>query len=149
MSAKRHPGRGGAAWERARALALANADLCAICGYSIDREAPARSRWSASVDHLVSLKAMRGLDAGEQRQLALDPANLRVVHYGCNARRGSGRRVALGCWKLLAQLLERGGEVLRVGGVLHQPVLQLECGRSCLGCMMLSMIHVERHGLGI
>ena len=36
---------------------------------------------------------MRELDPDEQRALALDPANLRVVHYGCNARRGAGRRV--------------------------------------------------------
>jgi hypothetical protein len=92
-STKRHPGRGGAAWERARALALTESDLCAICGYPVDRDAQPRSRWAPSVDHVVSLRAMRELDPDEQRALAPDPANLRVVHVGCNARRGAGRRV--------------------------------------------------------
>lgn len=88
----RHPGRSGAAWERARTAVLAESDVCAICGHPIDREAPARSRWAPSVDHILSLKSMRGLTDAEQRQLALDPGNLRATHYGCNARRGSGRR---------------------------------------------------------
>jgi 5-methylcytosine-specific restriction endonuclease McrA len=90
---KRHPGRGGSAWERVRSAVLAGSDVCAICGREIDREAPPRSRWSASVDHVVPLKTMRMLTALEQRQLALDPANLRAVHYGCNAKRGAGREV--------------------------------------------------------
>ena len=89
MSATRHPGRSGAAWERARRQVLAESTVCAICGRELDYEAPARSRWAPSVDHIVSLRTMRGLDDAEQRQLALDPGNLRAVHCGCNSRRGS------------------------------------------------------------
>jgi 5-methylcytosine-specific restriction endonuclease McrA len=80
-------------------LVLDGADVCAICGRPLDPEAPARSRWASSVDHIAPLKAMRGLDAAEQRQLALDPANLRAVHVGCNTRRENVSR-------------RRGGRVL-------------------------------------
>ena len=69
------------AWKKARAKALANATTCTLCGQPIDHDAPARSRWSASVDHVVPRSLGGSL---------LDPANLRPVHYGCNSRRGNG-----------------------------------------------------------
>ena len=69
------------AWKKARAKALANATACTLCGQPIDHDAPARSRWSASVDHVVPRSLGGSL---------LDPANLRPVHYGCNSRRGNG-----------------------------------------------------------
>ena len=88
---KRHPGRSGAAWRAVSARVLRDASVCWLCGLPLDFDAPARSRWSPSVDHVLSLSAMRGFDEGTQRRLALDPANLRAAHYGCNSRRGDGR----------------------------------------------------------
>lgn len=69
------------AWKKARALALMNAKTCTLCGQPIDHDAPARSRWSASVDHIVPRSLGGGLT---------DASNLRAVHYGCNSRRGNG-----------------------------------------------------------
>jgi 5-methylcytosine-specific restriction endonuclease McrA len=56
--------------------------VCALCGRPIDLDAPPRTRWAFSVDHIVPLSA-----GGP----ALDPANLRAAHHGCNSRRGAGR----------------------------------------------------------
>jgi 5-methylcytosine-specific restriction endonuclease McrA len=83
------PGRNGAAWRRARAIVLANATTCEICGGALDFEAPPRSRWAPSVDHIVPLVTVAGAAADEQRAVALDPSNLRAVHLGCNSRRGA------------------------------------------------------------
>jgi 5-methylcytosine-specific restriction endonuclease McrA len=88
---RRHPGRAGYAWEQVRKLVLANASHCAVCGRPLNADAPPRSRWSSSIDHILPLKAMRALDGATQRRLALDPANLRAVHLTCNSRRGAQR----------------------------------------------------------
>jgi 5-methylcytosine-specific restriction endonuclease McrA len=93
VSNRRHPGRSGAAWEAARKQVLANASGCWLCGKPLDFDAPPRSRWAPSVDHVLPLKAMRHLDPVDQRRLALDPSNLRPCHYGCNSGRGA-RRIA-------------------------------------------------------
>src|ERR1700722_8993111 len=63
-------------WKRARKIALRGATHCSVCRRPLDFDAPPRSRWAPSVDHI--------------RELALggDPfaqENLRPVHYGCNA----------------------------------------------------------------
>lgn len=86
----RHPGRGGAAWRRASARVLKDATVCWLCGLPLDFDAPARSRWSPSVDHVLPLDAIKFFDAATQRSMALDPANLRAAHYGCNSKRGAG-----------------------------------------------------------
>ena len=86
---KRHPGRSGAAWRAVSARVLRDASVCWLCGLALDFDAPARSRWSPSVDHVLSLHAMRNFDEATQRRMALDPANLRAAHYGCNSRRGA------------------------------------------------------------
>lgn len=83
----RHPGRSGAAWNRARAVVLVPGCVCHLCGRPLDFEAPARTRWSPSVDHLVPLKTTRRLDPETQKHLATDPAFLRPAHFGCNSRR--------------------------------------------------------------
>jgi hypothetical protein len=88
---KRHPGRSGQRWERVRKQVLASAHLCALCGRELRFDAPPRSRWSPSVDHILPISHMRNLDPATQARLALDPQGLRAVHYGCNARRGTGR----------------------------------------------------------
>ena len=70
------------AWKQARKRALRGATHCTICGGALDFDAPARSRWSPSVDHIRAL-ALGGAP--------FDPSNLRVAHYGCNSSRGKGR----------------------------------------------------------
>lgn len=87
----RHPGRAGTAWNKARAVVLANATHCALCGEPLDFTAPPRSPRAPSVDHIVPIKAMAGMAMADQQRLATDPAALRAVHLGCNARRGAGR----------------------------------------------------------
>lgn len=79
----RSPGRTGHRWRQARAAVLAGQPPCSICGGPIDYTARPRTRWSASVDHIVRLS-----DGGDP----LDPRNLRAAHYGCNGSRGSRRR---------------------------------------------------------
>jgi len=69
-------------WVKARAKALRGATHCAICGQPLDHQAPPRTRWSPSVDHVVPRSLGGSLT---------DPKNLRPVHYGCNSRRGNGQ----------------------------------------------------------
>ena len=71
------------AWKVARRKALRGATHCAICERWLDFAAPPCSRWSPSVDHITPL-SLGGAP--------FDQSNLRVVHYGCNASRGNGRR---------------------------------------------------------
>jgi 5-methylcytosine-specific restriction endonuclease McrA len=79
------------AWQKVRDLVLKNAQVCYICGKPLDRNAPAHSSLSPSVDHIVSVRAARTMDPATREQLRLDPANLRPAHYGCNSARGPGR----------------------------------------------------------
>lgn len=77
------PGRSGAAWLKARKAVLEHATHCAICGRPLVPDAPARSRWSSSVDHITPLSK-----GGHPH--AID--GLRATHYGCNSRRGDGTK---------------------------------------------------------
>lgn len=79
-------------WRKVRARVLAGAQSCHICGGPLDFTAPARSSWAPSVDHRLPVSATRGLDDDTRRRLALDPSGLIPCHYGCNSRRGDGRR---------------------------------------------------------
>lgn len=88
----RHPGRSGSAWLRVRAEVLAESRVCYLCGGALDFDAPPRSRWSPSVDHLIPIEATEGMDPETQRMMALDKANLRAAHYGCNSRKGAKLR---------------------------------------------------------
>lgn len=80
------------AYRKVRARVLDGAQVCALCGGPLDWDAPPRSRWAPSVDHVLPVSRTRGFDSETRRRLALDPAGLRPVHYGCNARRRDGRR---------------------------------------------------------
>jgi hypothetical protein len=75
-----------------RERVLAGAQACSICGLALDWDAPPRSRWAPSVDHVLPVSRTVGLDELTRSRLATDPGNLRPVHYGCNARRGNRRR---------------------------------------------------------
>ena len=55
-------------------------DCCELCGAPVDFDAPARSSRSPSVDHVVPIHA------GGTELAPVD--ELRLVHYGCNSRRG-------------------------------------------------------------
>lgn len=68
-------------WQQVRLKVLERDGwICWLCGLPIDRGAPPRSRWSASVDHIVPRSKGGNL---------LDPANLRAAHHGHNSARGN------------------------------------------------------------
>ena len=52
---------------------------CWLCEGDVDPEAPARSPWAGSIDHVVP----RSRGGGSE------PGNLRLAHRRCNGRRGS------------------------------------------------------------
>lgn len=68
---------------RVRARAKRNGEVCCLCTQPIDWDAPPRTRWSFSVEHVTSLVNGGGL---------LDEANAQPAHFGCNARRGGMTR---------------------------------------------------------
>ncbi|MGO8876379.1 MAG: hypothetical protein ACLQNG_11530 [Acidimicrobiales bacterium] len=86
---KQRIGRDDIAWKRLRKRILDGATHCAICHKPLRFDAPPRSRWSPSVDHIIPLHGHVGDDL---RRLAHDPNNCRAVHLGCNARRGNRQR---------------------------------------------------------
>jgi 5-methylcytosine-specific restriction endonuclease McrA len=67
-------------WRTIRDRLVSDAEYCAICLEPLDHQAPGRSRWAPSVDHVIPLS--RG---GEP----YDESNLRCVHYGCNSSLGA------------------------------------------------------------
>lgn len=79
------------AYRQARERMLAGAQVCHICGGPLDFDAPPRSKWAPSADHILPVSRTRGLDPMTRSRLGADPEGLRPVHYGCNSRRGAGR----------------------------------------------------------
>lgn len=79
----RSPGRTGHRWRQVRSAVLAAASHCAECGLPLRPDAPPRSRWSSSVDHIVKL---------EHGGAPLDPRNLQAVHLGCNTAKENRQR---------------------------------------------------------
>ena len=84
MSSHRRPDLKTTAYLTARARVLREETHCAICGRPVDKDAPPRTKWSPSVDHIVS-----PLDGGHSS----DRRGLRLTHYSCNSRKGRGRTV--------------------------------------------------------
>ena len=76
----------------ARKRVLAGATICHICGGELDFNAPPRTRYSPSVDHIVPVSQTRHLDPQTRRRMGADPTNLRPAHFGCNSRRGDASR---------------------------------------------------------
>jgi 5-methylcytosine-specific restriction endonuclease McrA len=68
----------GRPWRTASAKVRALGLPCWLCGIPIDYQAPARTRWSYSTDHVIPRNHGGSL---------LDPTNLRPAHYGCNSAR--------------------------------------------------------------
>lgn len=70
-------------WKRLAAQVLAEESVCHLCGHDIDFEAPARSRFSPSVDHIIPMS--------KAPDLVFVRENLRAAHYGCNSSKRDGR----------------------------------------------------------
>lgn len=83
-----NPGRHGAAYWRARREVLRHATHCALCGGEFNPDAPPKSRWSKSVDHIIPLSELAHYDPAERRRLSVDPSNMRPAHLICNSKRG-------------------------------------------------------------
>jgi 5-methylcytosine-specific restriction endonuclease McrA len=83
------PGRHGSAYWKARKIVLEGATHCAICRRPLDFNAPPRSRWAPSVDHIIPLATLKHYEPAERRRLATDPANMRPAHVTCNSSRGA------------------------------------------------------------
>ena len=86
--------RSGPQWNACRRIVLARESVCWLCGRPVDFNAPPRSKWAPSVDHVYPLKHLRGLPETEQRRLAYDPDLCRLACYSCNSSAGQ-RRPAL------------------------------------------------------
>ncbi len=67
-------------WNTLRLRLCGQAQDCDHCGGPLDHQAPGRSRYAPSLDHIVPVS--RGGDW-------YDEANLRVVHFGCNSSLGA------------------------------------------------------------
>jgi hypothetical protein len=76
------------AWTKAskelKRQARADDAPCFLCGKRIDYDAPMRSPWSFTADHVVSLES--------GGPLVPEQGGLRPAHRRCNSRRGSGNR---------------------------------------------------------
>ncbi len=81
------PGRVGRPYRRLCARLRARREPCSLCGQPIDYDAPPRTRWSFSLDHINPIT--RG-------GAVLDPTNAAPAHYGCNSRKGNGQRTPAG-----------------------------------------------------
>lgn len=75
--------RSGRPWRRVQALVFADETHCWICGTWVDQSLPAVHAWSRTVDHVHQLR-----DGGD----ALDRANCRLAHRGCNTGRANKLR---------------------------------------------------------
>lgn len=80
------------AYQKVRARILKDASVCHICGHRLDFSALPRSRWAPTVDHLIPVSSLRGLDPRTAQRLATDPSTMRAAHYGCNSRLGARKR---------------------------------------------------------
>lgn len=76
----RGKGRTGAAWRTLARQVRREEQDCWLCGRPIDPRAPARTRWSFSVDHVIPISK-----GGHP----LDRRNARAAHYGCNSSKGN------------------------------------------------------------
>lgn len=78
-------------YRKVRERVLRGAQVCHIYGEPLDWDAPPRSRWAPTVDHVVPVSSLRDMDPRAARRIAIDPSLMRPAHYGCNASRGANR----------------------------------------------------------
>jgi len=70
-------------WQQLAKRVLAEEKICWLCGLPIDFDAPPRSRWSPSVDHVIPWT---------QGGSIYDRSNLRAAHFSHNASKGDGTK---------------------------------------------------------
>jgi 5-methylcytosine-specific restriction endonuclease McrA len=66
-----------------RAQVLAEEDVCAICGRTVDKDLPYLNPWSAVIDEIVPISKGGSPYAR---------GNVRLCHRRCNLRRSDGTR---------------------------------------------------------
>ena len=69
------------AYRKARKEWLEHQTECVHCGLPLDFDAPPRSRWSPTVDHIIPVS----LGGDPKDQTMWQPS-----HHGCNSARGNG-----------------------------------------------------------
>ena len=100
---------------KADALGERDGWACWLCGNEVDRDAPAGSPWSPTVDHVVP----------KSRGGRSEPSNLRLAHRRCNGDRANrapelawppefGLLDAPSLWRSLSRIVRRGGEAQTV-----------------------------------
>lgn len=68
------------AWQKASAQQRALRLPCALCGRPIDYNAPPRTPWAFTADHIIPVSRGGNL---------LNPNNIRSAHNHCNTSRGN------------------------------------------------------------
>jgi hypothetical protein len=68
---------------------LRHATHYALCGGEFNPDAPPKSRWSKSVDHIIPFSQLAHYDPAERHRLSVDPSNMRPAHLICNSKRGA------------------------------------------------------------
>jgi 5-methylcytosine-specific restriction endonuclease McrA len=78
---QRARGRYSRNYRRIRAMVLAGATHCAICGKPLDPHAAPHTPMHSTIDHVVPLSVAP--------HLAEVASNMRPAHHGCNSSRGA------------------------------------------------------------
>lgn len=67
-------------YKNQRATFLQTNTICALCGQPLDYDAPPKTRWAPTIDHILALT--NGGDPYDQR-------NWQAAHHGCNSSKGA------------------------------------------------------------
>ena len=73
----------GRPYRRLQAWVFATQTHCWLCGHEVDKTLTF-GRWSKSLDHIIPCSV--------RPDLALDQANARLAHLGCNSSKGNGTK---------------------------------------------------------
>lgn len=73
------PWRSGRVWRAIQRQVYTEESICWLCLEPVDFDAPPRTKWSKSVDHIKPVAT--------HPHLALERSNCRLAHYGCNSSR--------------------------------------------------------------
>jgi 5-methylcytosine-specific restriction endonuclease McrA len=82
------PWRKGLAWKRLCKQVFSEETVCWLCFGAIDWNAPPRTPFSKSVDHVLPVET--------HPELALVRSNLHLAHFGCNSRRSARGNIMAG-----------------------------------------------------
>lgn len=73
-------GRAGPQWKALEKQVLAEETHCGRCGNPVDHTLPRRSRWGATIGHIIEID--------RAPHLIYDRSNVRLEHWICNIRAG-------------------------------------------------------------